>query len=570
MVAVYLMLVFVLGAPKLGLALQNNIDFDGLRCKLPGWPGHPAPTCDPNTPEQCCAGTKCAPDPYDPNHATCQQTELFTVAEHALTASVLTSHVRFLVNSALDQLESASLGLYLSRPEQRLQDEVIVGRAKILSSNHGNVKGEKSSKPADDWHKLTHESQPAANGPNAGKTVQASEPSNEAMNKAKKDDKAPSGQQQQGGFDYSKYIPKQTDADSKKKDSKKSKEAEHQPHKGGSGFDYSPYYHAEPHPDSGKPDKAKSKEHADAHGSPQAGGNYDYSQYMPTQKHIQQPTDASADDDFLKNAALQLLQADLQLRASSSQAKREILERVRAILNELNDIVERQLQNSPQAEASDSSSVNADRLPDDEVGDANHGSSVYPATLAPTVVWDDETDFWRKYIPDMPNQRVNAGDRRPGSLGGPCGQTTYKDFGECLDKKQTCVGLGPNKPGICQLKRTTIAQYSRQSALNTLKLAEEAVASIQAATVELLVASTTPSLDEDEQQVMPSTISANGENLALNMSDSPLNLRGYSPSTLFVVVLGFGVIGYFCWIKGMGKRRSYNTIDGWGAAGERA
>ena len=35
-------------------AFGNRIQFDDLKCKLPGWPGHPAPSCDPNLPKQCC------------------------------------------------------------------------------------------------------------------------------------------------------------------------------------------------------------------------------------------------------------------------------------------------------------------------------------------------------------------------------------------------------------------------------------------------------------------------------------------------------------------------------------
>lgn len=563
----------------------QSIDF-GLKCRLPGWPGHPAPTCDPTVADECCPGTKCLPDPFDAEHSTCQQTEGLTVADHALTANVLASRVEDLTSKALTAIKVASTSLYLSDYEQRLSNQAIVQRAQQLTKNVHPFEGEEAGKGFHgDIHKggkkadLKLRSSNNVDAPAEGHQHKGSTPGGgfdySKYYNGGGGGASPADGGSQGGFDYQKYMPKNIPSNGdhphdQKKDGKSSKGKKDNaptPGEGKGGFDYSQYYPSggDPHKKGYEGTKKTAEDKAASGGSQgsQGQGGFDYSQYYPQQgqnsKHMEQPTTERTtddqDDDLVKQAALDLLEADVQLRTSSAQARRDVLERIKGILSKLTDAVDR------------------------ELGTATTGSEQdwsMRATSTPTVVWNDPNDFWSKYIPKMPSGgygpgqsggqqggngqggvQYNSGDRSPGSLGGPCGRTSYKDFGPCRGNLH-CVGLEAQKPGLCQMDKATTLLVTREAALHSLSIVDELASSIRIAAMELLVGAS-PRMD------VASTKSGekgdDSKDLTLTLNETTLDIREYSPTTVAVIGLGFAVIGYFCWMNGPGKRRAYQRLD---------
>ena len=523
----------------------------------------------------------------DPNHSTCQQTDTFTLAEHALTAQVLAERVQFLVGNAVEQLREASLGLYLSNPEQSLQNTQIVERAMSLVSNHGNVETGEQDKPKRGWHDdVPHHKDLPREGSGQGQVTKKMELVEEEM-KAKAD-KGKSGddgkqQQGQGGEDYSKYIPKivpekkgedghghpldkgkhddfhgkyfHTEPESK---GKKKDDDGHQPHKGdGSDFDYSQYYKGPE--EKGKHNGKGSKEGSSSQSGSSGAGGYDYSKYIPQSKNRQRAD--NDDEDFLRKAAMELLQADLQMRAAIGSARRDVLERIKAVLGQLTEMVDRELadMDADQSSAGEPGTVDDSGLAPELVPASTNVTDA--VTPAPSTGRGrrSEDDFWKRYIPRMPNDEAQAGDRRPGSQGGPCGRTDYKDFGACIDKSQTCQGLGRNKPGICRLDHESAVKVSRRSAIESLQIAEEAVQALRAASVELLVATAPGPLTDNRAAAVT------GKDEKGRAAPLPVDPSQYSPTLIFVIALAFSVIGYLCCVKSASKRGSYNSIDGWGS-----
>jgi hypothetical protein len=185
-------------------------------------------------------------------------------------------------------------------------------------------------------------------------------------------------------------------------------------------------------------------------------------------------------------------------------------------------------------------------------------------------------DFWKQYVPNMPSnqpnqQQFNTGDRRPGSLGGPCGKTNYHDFGPCNDKKLHCEGMTSGKPGLCELDPQSTIEISRLSAMHAIVVADEVAASLKAAAIELLVAASPRTSINKVEKTETRTGAEPESDSSLTLNESILNLDEYSTSTVVVVMVGFAAIGYFCCIR-IQKRRSYKAInDGWGgSASDRA
>jgi len=581
----------------------ESLDFDGLRCKLPGWPGHAAPTCDPQVPGQCCAGTNCMQDPFDQTHYICRNVENLSPAEHALTIQALGDHVSLVVESIIGDLRTASVGLYLSDPDKRtMTDSFIIQRAQNLVSAVKTEKGK--DHPVYGGRDRVPSIAPAKgrkdgkqkgedNGENGGFDYSQYVPHGKSSNKVDDadSDKPDNGQ---NGFDYSKYYPMKKQPDSPSAEVRKASKApsanngdhsddgadqggfdysQYYPGKGGAGggagggYDYSKYY-----PGNGSPTGQGSKD-----GGSGAQGGYDYSQYYPGNSAPAQaeatkgkksdsksePTnsqngfdyskympgntknkqDDDDDDDFLKDAAIRLLETDLQLRSSATQTRKDVLEKVRTILIQALDRIDEDLDKIREEHSDDGYRPGLD------------------GTQSPTLVWESGNPFWAKYIPDLPV--ANTGDRRPGSLGGPCGKTIYKEFGDCK-KGLYCKGLDQQKPGLCQMNRTAVVEHSNIAALRSIARAEDVLATIKVAAIEMLVANAEQIKNDNEKDgnVKPMAADDNGQ--------SEEALKEYSPGVVAVVLLGFAVIGYFCFIQGLGKRNGYSQIDGWAKAGERA
>lgn len=242
------------------------------------------------------------------------------------------------------------------------------------------------------------------------------------------------------------------------------------------------------------------------------------------------------DDSFLRDAAFALLDADIQLRRSPEN-KREALEKVKEIIASLQQHVDRKLQE--------------EETPSNENGDG--------ATQSPS-----SDDFWGKYLPHIPIES-GGGDRRPGSLGGPCGLTAFRDFGPCVSKpnrpKAVCVGATPKKPGVCRINSTE-AETSFHKTVQTTK---NIVSDLESASLQLVLA--------QQQQQQEFAVNAKQEfgvvlpplqNTTLGtMPDS--DVLKYTSSTYLVVLIGALIIAYFCCARG--NKQAYRPInDGWGSA----
>lgn len=256
-----------------------------------------------------------------------------------------------------------------------------------------------------------------------------------------------------------------------------------------------------------------------------------------------------------------LLQADIQLRQATSDARKKILETIRDVLQSAIDEINH-LENDPNYWAPDQ---DEDESKSSNNDNDDSSKTNLPPSPEPTKTNSGNTesnDFWNQYIPSMPDLKINMGDRRPGSLGGPCGRTSYRDFGPCRSRDLICQDLEETKPGLCEMKSDIVAHYSRQSALTALKLARAAIADIESASTEILLAASF----ENEPPLPESSESPYSEAaLVLNSTDSVEGLLDFSPSRALAILLGFAVVGYFC-LSSFGKRRAYRTIPGEGLA----
>jgi len=226
----------------------------------------------------------------------------------------------------------------------------------------------------------------------------------------------------------------------------------------------------------------------------------------------------------LIQAAKALLDADAALRqkASSSGGRAEVLQRARALLVEALAVL-----------------------------DHADGRS----TAAPTMGGFD----WHSYMPGQWGGGYNTGDRSPGSLEGPCGESNGHSFGPCKDDLE-CLS------GICQVKSTRTNAYVTRVVLDASQRADAAAlqadlaaAGLRAASAQLILSAQGVVSHLDQAST---TKNVNKTLSYLPPSDSP---------TFGLLLIGCLVVLYFVWNR-VAKRRNYVPIpsDGWGAGDSRA
>lgn len=604
----------------------GDIDLTGIRCKLPGWPGHPAPSCDPNEkPSSCCSGTKCGADPYDATHFVCQQMDLANAVDHVKTADALWQRVDFLMAEAKREMNVAAFAVENEGSVTSLSTTQIAARAEKTAKGKEKSKDEKAGF---DWTKYAHGGQPAGRGNDfeAKKSAESEKKSAQQPQQPQQKggyDYSPfvagqQGQQKGGaadggaGYDYGQYIPKSGAEDKKdekkggKKDDKKKDDKKDDKKKddkssgaaassgGNSGFDYGKYI-----PKSGGPpdedkkgnkkdDKKKSVEDLTEDFEPRSyGGSNPHigssghdaheTGYKPkghessstldfalpkTASLVNQANpdglsvETASEDDFLKRAGLALLDADVQWRLRSQQTKEQVIAKVRAILQQLDrDLSKYDVRSADNnTSAPDGSMDNADST-NDSAGDDVGGVD------------------WRSYIPDRwsdtpPDVRINAGDRRPGTLGGPCGQTSFKDFGPCHGAHTVCTETTTAKPGLCQLKHSIdMVEFSHVQVTSAIQRAEDALEDLKLAAEELLVG--TVSAENNKAAIAAyNKVVGSAAASAQAVVDAPVVESEDTSGAVALVVIGFAVVGYFAWTR-FAKRRRYQTIptDGWSGTG---
>jgi hypothetical protein len=168
---------------------------------------------------------------------------------------------------------------------------------------------------------------------------------------------------------------------------------------------------------------------------------------------------------------------------------------------------------------------------------------------------DNHDPFWNKYIPSIP---INSGDRRPGTQGGPCGETDYHNFGPCYQSHLVCVGLRASRPGICHLNMSSAHEVVMQS-MQDLTLAH----------IQLEMALNKREKEEEDKHDLESQ-GGNGTTTPDFPEPEPMTpqtMLNYSVSTYIVIVLGMGVIYYFCVFKP--RRSAYRQVgtgdrESWG------
>ncbi|KAH9253756.1 hypothetical protein BASA81_008374 [Batrachochytrium salamandrivorans] len=265
-------------------------------------------------------------------------------------------------------------------------------------------------------------------------------------------------------------------------------------------------------------------------------------EYIPTlAPHAGEGLDQ--EDTFLHKAAKELRDADRELHNTQSpQAKRLILEQVRRDLLKLLNNIDLALSGSE-----------LHPLPGGNTTVVEHSNKTDP-TPAEEEEPKQGGDFWDKYMPHIP---ISAnGDKRPGTVGGPCGLTSYRDFGPCVSKPSRapvkCVGATVKKPGVCQVNATEAEAMFHK----TVKATNALVKDLHSASLELLL------VQQSHAMVVENVQHGNGSSTLLPETE----LLEYTASTYIVVVVSVAIIAYCLCLRTAKRNPTYRPInDGWGA-----
>lgn len=260
------------------------------------------------------------------------------------------------------------------------------------------------------------------------------------------------------------------------------------------------------------------------------------------------------EDSFLHKAAEELREADREMHSTQSrQAKRLILEQVRRDLLKLLNNIDLALSGSelhPLAGEGNTTVVeNANKTlspPEEDGGEPKPASG---------------GDFWDKYLPHIP---ISAnGDKRPGTVGGPCGLTSYRDFGPCVSKPSRapvkCVGATVKKPGVCQINATEAEAVFHR----TVRATNALVKDLHSASLELLLVQQANAAVSSVPAVVENVHHGNDSAVA-QLPET--ELLEYTASTYIVVAVSVAIIAYCLCVKVAKRNPAYRPInDGWGA-----